>query len=306
MSSAWVLSLVSALLGANPFLEEGKQFYRDMFYPQAADRLRVAVDAPNITREERREAVDLLARSLAALGHLDEAEHEYARLLEKDSNAPAPAHAAPKIRQAFLKAKERLYPHDFVQLTLVAVTPASIEINMVDPWQAVHDIDVFQARPGEPFAQLEVSVDGTGRVTGRLDTRRQPVRYYARAVGVEGRVLASLGTEKTPLSYGTAPEVRVDPGPEAGGLVASPGAGASTRAGWPVWTLAGSATVAAVASGGLAAWSSSDYQSAATTPVGTTRKSLDDSSRSKAIGAYVAGGVALAAALGAVLVWKWP
>src|SRR5579871_904966 len=125
MGTAWPLLLVW-LVQANPFLEEGKQFYRDMLYPQAADRLRVSLRAPNLTHEERREAFDLLARSLAAQGQLDEAEELYKQLLEKDPSAPAPLHAAPKIRQAFQHAKENLYPRDFVQLTLVAVSSASL------------------------------------------------------------------------------------------------------------------------------------------------------------------------------------
>src|SRR5436309_1922884 len=94
-------ALAGLLVGANPYLEEGRKLYGAMQYEQAAARLKLAAEVPTSSLDERRAAFDLLARTLAALGRTDEADGAYAALLAKDPEAPGPDEASPKIRSLF-------------------------------------------------------------------------------------------------------------------------------------------------------------------------------------------------------------
>src|SRR5258708_8729671 len=159
--------LVLWMSSANPFLGEGKRLYDAMLYEKATAQLRLAADAPASTREERRQAVDLLARSLAAQGLIDQSEREYAHLLERDPLAPAPASASPRIRAAFRRAKLGLFPESFVRLTPVAVTAASVEADLLDPWQKVHALSLSSSVGEGPFTRSPMEVK-EGRPTRPL------------------------------------------------------------------------------------------------------------------------------------------
>jgi hypothetical protein len=104
-SALGVLAL--ALLGASADLQEGREQFKGMHYRAAVERLNRARDVKDLPIAERREVFDLLARSLAALGRIDEVEAAYAELLAVDPEAPAPEGAAPKIVNAYKRARAR-------------------------------------------------------------------------------------------------------------------------------------------------------------------------------------------------------
>src|SRR5687768_8494953 len=97
-----VLALV--VLTTTPPLEKGRRLYEAMEF-KAAERVLRQVNPENLEAQERRDACDLLARSLLAQNREKEAEAAYAVLLRTDPNA-ALARATPrKALRAFTNAK---------------------------------------------------------------------------------------------------------------------------------------------------------------------------------------------------------
>jgi hypothetical protein len=294
--SAVAATLLLFLSGANPFLDEGRRLYDAMLYENATAQLRLAAEAPTSTREERREAVDLLARALAAQGLDEQAEREYAKLLGRDPNAPSPVHASPKIRTAFQRAKARLYPPNFVSLTPVAATSASIEVDVTDPWQLVREL-ALESSQGEAVFERQRMDYQDGRASGHFGVLGDaPVRYYVVAEGEERRVLAQLGSEDKPLLL-PRPELPPQPPPRVD-LVQPPPAPAEPVSRKPAWILTSAAVVAAAVGTGLAVSSASDARTAKTawaSQVGA----LNNSAWNKALGADISIGGAVLCGAGA-------
>jgi hypothetical protein len=148
-------------LAANPDLDDARALFKALHYSEALPLLKRAAEAPGQTQAERREAYDLLARAWAAEGDLVATQAAYGELLAKDAYAPAPADAAPKIREAFRAAKAALYPPGTVRLTRHGGT-----VEVFDPWGAVDHLEVHDAKPRTAPAaaslQTNASVDARG------------------------------------------------------------------------------------------------------------------------------------------------
>jgi hypothetical protein len=200
--SPWLIAIL--ILGTNPYLEEGRRLYSGMHYLDAEAQLRLAKDVPTSTPEERRAALELLARCQAAQGHLEDAQGTFSELLAADPSAPAPGHAAPKIQEAFRRAKERLYPPGFVQLRRVPSVAGRIELELVDPWAQVERVALEDVtRPDAP-TELPTHPD-LRRVSAELDAAPGAERHvYAEARAADGHVLAHLGTAEEPLKVQVA------------------------------------------------------------------------------------------------------
>jgi hypothetical protein len=92
------------LLGASAPLGDARAQYAAMRFKAVVETLEGASVEPG----ERREAADLQARALIALGRADEAEAVWVRLLEDDPLAEGPVDAAPKIQAVFERARARV------------------------------------------------------------------------------------------------------------------------------------------------------------------------------------------------------
>jgi hypothetical protein len=230
---------------------------------------------------------------------IDQSEREYARLLDRDPNAPAPADASPKIRAAFQRAKARLYPADFVSLSQVAATNASVEVDVVDPWQKVSELTLASSQGSGTFEKQRMEYKD-GRASGRFGSLADaPVRYYVLAQGEQERVLARLGSEEKPLLL-PRPEVATVPAETQ-----VPAEALITRrvqplppSRTPAWILGGAAVAAAIAGTALAVSSNQDVQ-AAHGAWASDVKALNDSARSKALAANISFGGAILCGAGA-------
>ena len=294
------LPLLSALLAANPYLDEGRALYDTVRYAQAEPKLKLATEAPESTVDERRQAFDLYARCLMAMGRTPEAQTAYAKLLAEDPEAPPPGDAAPKIRELFQAARRQVYPPDYVRLSGLPSAPGRVEADLLDPWGNVAEV-LLQVEDAGRWTSHAVTREGR-RCSARLPPAQEGARWALEARAADGRVLASLGRSAAPseavavASPVTAPPIA--PGP--------PGAVAAKKGvGWAVWTLAAVAVAAAVTSAALGISSAVDSHSASSASFGSQTRDLDESARRKAIGAWAVGGGALAAGAGALVVWSW-
>jgi hypothetical protein len=296
------LPLWAALVAANPYLEEGKELYGSMRYDKAAARLRLAAEVPTNSVEERRQAHDLLARSQAALGQLEQAEATYANLLEKDPSAPAPDDASPKIRAAFQKAKERLYSAGFVALEPAAAAPGVVDVRLVDPWSRVGSLVLFESMAGS-FTRRELELSaGHGRARLSEPEPGQTTRYYVEALSPAGEVLARAGSPESPLAF-IRPEA---PSLPSAALPTATVQERPRRTNWPAWAVGAASVVAAGVGTALALSAAGDSKAAEVAPWASETRALDDAAYQKAVAANVLIGAAiLGAGTTAVLVWSF-
>ncbi len=186
-----VLSLSAALLSANPYLDEGRELYKALQHEQALPRLQLAAEVPGQTLDERRAAFDLLARCKAALGDLPGAQAAYSTLLRKDALAPAPADAAPKIREAFRAAKASLFPPGTVQLRRRRGADGVLLVDVFDPWAVVVSLRLHQ--PGEAPSVRELS----GQTRVKLAVRT--TAGWVEALDESGATVGTLGSASKPV-----------------------------------------------------------------------------------------------------------
>ncbi|MBL8952105.1 MAG: hypothetical protein JNK82_15080 [Myxococcaceae bacterium] len=270
---------MTLVLGVNPHLDEGRKLYEQLKYPEAEQRLKVALQSPANTAEEAAQISDLLARSQIAQGRAGDAERTWAQLLEKQPHAADPAGASPKIRDVFARAKRSVYPQGFVKLERRPAAPGRFEADLLDPWNLVATVTLGP-----------VQLPDARHFSGAL-----PVgTTWLEARGVDGAVLAKLEwvhaeVKQSVAVAGATPIVEAPAGPPR----------------WPkVFTgvLAGGGLVA----GGIfTALSLVEYgQVQASTDAATTNL-RDARARDWALGAAIAfGGALLFAVVTGVLAWR--
>lgn len=288
-------------LAANPHLDEGRKLYEQLHYPEAEARLKIAAQAPNNSAAEQAQIVDLLARSMIAQGRSADAERVYSELLAKQSDAPDPAGASPKIREVFSRAKRSVYPEGFVRLQRAPSAAGRLEVELIDPWRKVKSVQLAISKAGAPWTTQPMTLDARHAGAELAPPPGATWRCTVEALDDDGKVVAALATRDAPLVFEALSAKVTTASPEVAVVEAPKG---PTR--WPAF-LVGALALGAIGTGtGLAISSSHDYgQVMPMTPALMTR-TLDDSARTKALAAWLTfGGALLAATLCAVLIWNW-
>ena len=93
------------LLALSP-LERARELTASLRFKAALET--ISPTAMQLVGDERREAVELQACALMALGRADEAEAAWAALLQVDPEAPGPVGGAPKLRAVYERARARV------------------------------------------------------------------------------------------------------------------------------------------------------------------------------------------------------
>ncbi len=222
--------VLATLLFTNPQLDEGRTLVQQLRFAEARARLEAALASTTMTLEEQREVAALLAYCWAAEGNVNEAEQAYVQLLSRDARAPAPTAGPPRLRDAFRRAKERLYPAGFVSLTRELSAPGRVAVQLLDPWNLCSGGVVMLRRGLErDFTAEPLALDALGR--GQTDVT-QLSAWYVEARTAEGVPCATLGTAADPFLI-----TRV--------IEAPLGVPAPPRARWVPWLIVGAAAVAA-------------------------------------------------------------
>lgn len=305
-----LLSVVALLLTANPYLAESRQLYESLRYEKAITRLELAKKVPTTTNDERREILDLLARSYAALGQMDKAEDAYEELLAKDPHAPSPEEAAPKIRQVFQRAKERVYPQTYVRVRAESAPEGEVAVAVIDPWDQITTVVLFEEQQGSGYRDTLMSYDNR-RATAPFSTREPPHRYFVEARGADGEARARLGTADKPLVIEAPPKPvetnRVEPPlviPKE--IIIVPPPEPTKLPGWVPWTVAGAAATSAAIGTAFALAASKDSDAASRARFADDTARLDARARSRAVTAnWLIGGSMVAGGAAAVLFVAW-
>ncbi|MBK7860019.1 MAG: hypothetical protein IPJ65_15630 [Archangiaceae bacterium] len=140
-----LVAVMLMALASNPYLEEGGSTSPTSTSTRPARAMQISVGQPGLSRDELREAFDLWAQALLAMGRREDAERTYARLLREDPYVPAPT-AAPKVRECFERAKRSVWPPPSVKLSSTREGP-HVTVTVFDPWSLVQRLRFLQATP---------------------------------------------------------------------------------------------------------------------------------------------------------------
>ncbi|MFT3707737.1 MAG: hypothetical protein QM817_08725 [Archangium sp.] len=159
---------VSLMLCANPYLTEARKHFDTLEFDAATRSFAVAVEQSDLSAEERRIAFDLWAQALLALNRRDEAEKVYVRWLKSDPWAPPP-NAAPKVVDAFLRARQIAWPKPSVKWTRVDDgSSGTVRVELFDPWSLASRVRWLEAlesglteRPTPPLEAHVLTVQPT-------------------------------------------------------------------------------------------------------------------------------------------------
>lgn len=285
--------LLFIALASNPYLEDARALLDSMQYAQARAKLEYARKVTTSTRDEKREVFALLARAWAAEGKLDVAEATFSELLADDPSAPAPRDA-PRIREAFRKAKEKLYPVDFVSLTQAPAPVGRVALSLKDPWGLVESVALLESTDQTTFStrDLQLSDERTTAAAALTPPAPgEPTRWYAEARGPGANVLTRLGSAAQPFVFGIG----------EGSIVTE---GRRTRV--LPWLATAFAIAGAGASVGLIAGGWADSAAAGRASSNGEIRRLDARARTEVLAGWISGGIALAlAALATVLFIVW-
>jgi hypothetical protein len=225
--------VLATLLFTNPQLDEGRALVQQLRFADARARLEAARASTTLTLDEHREVAALLAYCWAAEGNVNEAEQTYVQLLSRDARAPAPTAGPPRLRDAFRRAKERLYPPGFVSLTRELSAPGRVAVQLLDPWNTCNGGVVMRRRGLErEFTAEPLALDALGRGQAELAPLPTQREWYVEARGADGAGCATLGTAAEPFFI-----TRV--------IEAPLGVPPPPRARWVPWLIVGAAVIAA-------------------------------------------------------------
>lgn len=187
--------VLAILLTVSPELEEGRLQMSGLRYKAAVVTLSKVAASTQLPAGERIEANELLARAHLALGDVAKAEAAYDALLALDPMAGEPQ-GAPKMVAAFRRAKEHRFPRGTVLLERRPRAADVVEVQVINPWRLALTLQVMTATTGA-FSPSPMALDDK---LVAVATLTPGARFYVRATGAEGAVLAQLGSELEPFA----------------------------------------------------------------------------------------------------------
>ncbi len=291
-------ALLASVVAANPYLDDGIRFYESQRFEEAAKALQLAADVKDAPPAERRTTFELLAKSQIALGKNAEADEAFARLLSADPQAEEPA-GAPKVKESFRRAKQRLYKDDYVSMKSVTAPEGEVWIEAIDPWHLLSAVEIHELKGAMDAVQL-MKFDGLYR--GRLNAAT--LRYFVLGRASDGAVLASVGSDKVPVERSAPPSL-------VSNQQVTEERPVQTKAAFPKSRIAAFVTggisfVLLATAIGLRVSAENDANAARMATYSSERFEFDNMAQSKAIGSNVVFGFAAAgAATTAVLIWAF-
>lgn len=301
-SAAAAFAVLALSVGANPYLEEGRRLHAALEYRAAAERLEIARTVPSSTPAEHAEALMLLGTAYVALGETADADRVFAELVTLDPHADLSGPASPKLKSALARARERVYPPDFVRVDRLPAPEGTVRVAVIDPWRHVADLRVRYRDERGDAQTLAMSIEGNAARANLPDVGvAAEVPFWIEAVRSDGAVVAQVGSAEAPLLWKRfSPAARLVPGSGD----ASPQMNARPRV--ATWVLLGTAFVTAAAATGFGVSAANDARLARDAEFGSQTQAFNARARQKAVTANVLGGAALVAGgTAGILWWAW-
>jgi hypothetical protein len=189
------LVITLTAFGASPYIDEARQLVEGVQFEAALKKLELAQASTALTAEDRRAIAGLMAHCWAAEGRMEKVEAVYAELLTNDPRAPAPVSGPPRLREAFRRVKERVYPAKYVSLTREPSPPGRVALRLVDPWDRCATVQLV-TRTSSGVTKDPVPVDPQGLGAATLPDAGA---WFVEARDAQSQPCATLGSAETPF-----------------------------------------------------------------------------------------------------------
>lgn len=227
-----LMALAPAVAHAHPMVDQARREFDGTRHERALELLEQAEEQRDLTRDDLVELLLLSAFAHRALGQMDLAEVDMFRLAGLDPTRELGREVPPQLRRLFDRARERV------------PGPVRIEVNV----ERVGEVMTVSAEVLDDVAALATGFRIFGRAESgdvrqssdaRLDVTvlpHQAGEYWAELLGPGGAVIASQGSETSPLRA-EATEAGLRPGDLGTGDGNGAGEGSSTGdgGGVPAW-----------------------------------------------------------------------
>lgn len=226
-----LLSVAAALALAaqpsSPWLDEARVLVEQLRFADAIGRLQIARQVRSLEPEELRQVLELLAYCQVAEGRRDAAEATYTTMLQADPWMQLTS--SPKVMEAFEAAKTRLFPADYVRLDPKASPPGYAALTLIDPWNQVRAVTLFERRDSGEWTQtvltqeaghayrIALSVTGEEQLEWYVEASTQTA-VAARVASRENPRVLKIARQE-PLAVVAPPLPKVMPGSRVAGLV---------------------------------------------------------------------------------------
>ncbi|MBI2372690.1 MAG: hypothetical protein HYV07_01695 [Deltaproteobacteria bacterium] len=223
---------------AASLLAEARQLYDGLEYDGVAPIIDKVLLLPDLTKQQRADALELKANSLAIMGLSVDAEKPFRQLLELNPSFDLPPETSPRIMGVFRKVQveekanaarrreeERLRIVQGMQLTSAPPSeveggwPVFFDSRLADPTEAVKTMRLQYRRSGDTaYSALTAVRDTLTSTTGKASLWRATIppdytsttdgftlEYYVQTFAPDGTELISLGASSDPLTIEVLP-----------------------------------------------------------------------------------------------------
>jgi tetratricopeptide (TPR) repeat protein len=190
---------------SNPVLAKARSAYESADFRLTIKLAEQALRASSGDSGQQAEILLLLGQAQAADNRRAEAESTFDALFKIRPEAELDPDVSPKLFEPFQAAKKRLFAPNLVVLEPLEEKGDLIRAKLIDPWRRVTQLAGF-GRAGEVSSWDPLTVDRRGsEVTVELARfPSQIVYWYVEAKGINGEVLARLGSADSPQSHTVA------------------------------------------------------------------------------------------------------
>jgi sugar lactone lactonase YvrE len=197
----------------NPYLEEARQLYLSFQFEGLIPKLEFALAVKGVTVAQRMEIYKLMALTHAAFDDATQAEEAFLRILELKPDYELTGGASPKIRAYFAGAQKTYRARQAVKLQHAPPKPSThgetttVDVTVAAGADRVAAMTLHYRPRGSTsgYSQLSMARGENGAFSGNVPNAfpgpagKRTLDYFVRARDPSGALLASVGSEETPL-----------------------------------------------------------------------------------------------------------
>jgi hypothetical protein len=197
----------------NPYLNEARQLYLGFQFEGIIPKLEFALAVKGVTVAQKIEIYKLMALTHSAFDDAPQAEEAFLNILQLQPGYELTGGASPKIRSYFASAQKAYRARQAVKLQHAPPKPSShgetttVDVAVVTGADRVSAMTLHYRPRGSTsgYSQLGMARGENGAFSGNVPNAfpgpagKRTLEYFVRARDTSGALLASVGSEETPL-----------------------------------------------------------------------------------------------------------
>lgn len=197
----------------NPYLDEARQLYLGFQFEGIIPKLEFALAVKGVTVAQKIEIYKLMALTHSAFDDAPKAEEAFLNILQLQPGYELTGGASPKIRSYFANAQKAYRAQQAVKLQHAPPKPSAlgetttVDVAVTAGAERVSAMTLHYRPRGSTggYSQLGMARGENGAFSGNVPNAfpgpagKRTIEYFVRARDTSGALLASVGSEETPL-----------------------------------------------------------------------------------------------------------